>query len=191
MLKLRYQTPDAWTQGVLDDFDAFLQDHAANERKVSGSAMTLVRQHPTLDELCDNLIDVALEELEHFRAVYALLRERGVPLAQDAPDPYMGAVRKLVRNDDVDTFLMDRLILFGIVEARGCERFGMVARAHPDAKMAAFYTELERSEARHHGLYSRLARVYFPEREVVERAEALLDAEAAIVAGLPLRPALH
>ena len=29
---LRYQTPPAWTEAVLDDFDSFLLDHAATEK---------------------------------------------------------------------------------------------------------------------------------------------------------------
>ena len=37
---LKSPTPPAWTAAVLADLDAFLLDHAANERKVSGSAMT-------------------------------------------------------------------------------------------------------------------------------------------------------
>lgn len=191
MLKLRYATPDAWIETVLADFGTFLQDHAANERKVSASAMTLITQHPTHTELCEGLIEVAREELDHFQQVYALLRGLGLSLAQDVPDPYMGALMRLLRKRDKDEYLLDRLIVFGMVEARGCERFGLVAQHHPDPELARFYTELERSEARHHGLYGRLARRYFPEALVSERADTLLDAEAALVAELPARPALH
>jgi hypothetical protein len=30
---LHYQTPPAWLDAVLDDFDRFLQDHASAEKK--------------------------------------------------------------------------------------------------------------------------------------------------------------
>ena len=35
MLKLRFSTPANWLQCVEADFNSFLQDHAANERKVA------------------------------------------------------------------------------------------------------------------------------------------------------------
>ena len=97
MLRLRHDTPAEWTDAVLADLDTFLQDHAANERKVSGSAMMMLTHHPDLAELVDAMVEVAREEMEHFIAVYKLLRERGVPLAQDKPDPYVGALRRAIR----------------------------------------------------------------------------------------------
>lgn len=38
MFELKYKTPFEWTVPVLEDFDAFLQDHAAAEKKASGMA---------------------------------------------------------------------------------------------------------------------------------------------------------
>jgi tRNA-(ms[2]io[6]A)-hydroxylase len=191
VLALRFQTDPAWAQIALADLDAFLQDHAANERKVSQSALTLLVQHPDRRELVDALVDVAEEEMVHFRQVYRLLVERGSGLAQDAPDPYMGALRRAIRTNPVDDFLLDRLVLFAIVEARGCERFALLAEALPPGDLKDFYEELVRSEARHHGLYLRLARTYFDAADVDARLDALLDAEAEVMRGLPLRPAMH
>jgi tRNA-(ms[2]io[6]A)-hydroxylase len=54
-----------------------------------------------------------------------------------------------------------------------------------------FYTQITRSEARHHGLFVRLAREYFPSEVVQGRLDELLDAEANIVEALPLRAAVH
>jgi tRNA-(ms[2]io[6]A)-hydroxylase len=51
--------------------------------------------------------------------------------------------------------------------------------------------ELARAESRHHGLFFRLARSYFPEEIVQQRADFLLDEEAKIVARLPFRAAVH
>jgi len=39
---LLYTTPDAWTQQVLADFDSFLLDHAAAEKKASGMAISML-----------------------------------------------------------------------------------------------------------------------------------------------------
>lgn len=191
MLRLRSDTSPAWVDAVCADLDAFLQDHAANERKVSHSALTLAVQHPTRRPLVDAMIELAREELDHFARVYEHLVARGRTLAQDAPDPYMGALRRLVRTAEVETYLVDRLITFAVVEARACERFALLAAALPDTALRAFYAELTRAEARHHALFLRLAQQYAPREAVALRLDEVLDAEAAIVAALPVRPALH
>ncbi|MEM7245539.1 MAG: tRNA-(ms[2]io[6]A)-hydroxylase [Acidobacteriota bacterium] len=192
MLRLRHDTPPEWSALALDRLDEFLQDHAANERKVSQSALTLVTQHPRKTELAEALIAVAQEELDHFRQVHEHLLRRGSTLAQDLPDPYMTKLRAGLRKGEVDEFLLDRLVLFGIIEARGCERFRMISEALPEEDpLQPFYVDLTRSEARHHALYIDLARRYFPKDAVDARLDELLDFEAEVMAALPLRPALH
>lgn len=191
MLRLRTTTSSAWVDAVCADVDPFLQDHAANERKVSGSALQLAVQHPERRSLVDAMVALAREELEHFARVYAVLGARGQGLAQDAPDPYMGALHRLVRRADVREFLLDRLLVFGVVEARACERFGLLAEALPDPDLRAFYADLTRAEARHHALFVRLAQDVMSRARVAARLAEIVDAEAAIVAALPIRPALH
>ena len=191
MLGLRYPTPPHWVDIVWSDFNRFLQDHAANERKVAIGALTLANQHPRRTELVRTLIDVAQEELAHLKRVHELLLSRVSHLGFDAPDRYMGALHKAIRSPSVDQYLLDRLVLFGIVEARGCERFGLVAESAKEPQLAEFYRELTRSEARHHGLYLGLARRYFDASRVAERVDTLLDLEAEIMAEQPLRPTLH
>jgi tRNA-(ms[2]io[6]A)-hydroxylase len=191
MLRLRNTTSDAWVDAVVGDLDGFLKDHAANERKVSGSAMTLAVHYPERRPLVDAMVDLAREELEHFRRVYTLLVERGQTLGQDAPDPYMRAVRRLLRRRDIEEYLVDRLIVFGVVEARACERFTLLGTALPDVGLRQFYRGLARAEARHHGLFLRLAHRYACCRDVSSRLAEVLDAEAEIVAALPVRAALH
>jgi len=195
MLKLRHDTPREWGRLALAQLDAFLQDHAANERKVSQSAIALVAQHPQHRALTDALIPIAEEELQHFRQVYEILLQRGQTLVVDAPDPYMRALRKAIANPQIERYLLDRLVLFAIIEARGCERFALMAEALAEAgtepALTAFYEDLVRSESRHHATYLKLARTYFDPGRVAERASELLDLEAEIARGLPLRPALH
>ncbi|MEM9691534.1 MAG: tRNA-(ms[2]io[6]A)-hydroxylase [Myxococcota bacterium] len=191
MLRLRHDTPAAWTDVALAELDAFLQDHAANERKVSHSALSLVAQHPTRQKLVETLIEIAQEELEHFRQVYELLAARGQTLGQDVADPYMSRLFKAVKSRDFEAYLLDRLLLFGIVEARGCERFLMLAEALTDPALKAFYTELGQCEARHHATYVSLARHYFAREQVDARLDVLLDLEASVARELPLAPKLH
>jgi tRNA-(ms[2]io[6]A)-hydroxylase len=54
-----------------------------------------------------------------------------------------------------------------------------------------FYADITRSEARHHGLFVRLAKEYFPAERVEQCLDELLQGEAEIVDRLPLRPAVH
>jgi tRNA-(ms[2]io[6]A)-hydroxylase len=67
----------------------------------------------------------------------------------------------------------------------------MVAQALPPGELRELYLDITRSEARHHGLFVRLAREYFSTEAIEARLCWWLDAEAEIVATLPLRPALH
>lgn len=192
MLRLRYATPPAWFEAVRQDLTAFLQDHAHNERKVSQSALVLATHYPTHAELVDAALEIADEELQHFRLLWRILQERGAHLGYDMPDPYMKAMFAPMRRRHMDEYLLDRLIVYAIVEARGCERFALVAHGlGADDALGRVYLELERSEARHHGHYLRLARLYFPADVVTARLDALLDHEAEVVARLPFRPALH
>lgn len=191
MLHLRYDTPPEYGHVVMEDFDGFLQDHAANERKVSNSAMQLAVQHWSRPELVEAMIEIADEEFRHFRQVYELLRRRGKTLGQPMPDAYVTGLRKLVRRNPVQDYLLDRLVVFAIIEARGCERFDLVAQALPPGELKDFYDDLVRSESRHHATYLRLARRYFDEEAVAQRVDEILTAEAELVKGLPLRAALH
>lgn len=190
MLNLKTPSSDAWLQTVLADFDAFLLDHAACERKASATALSLVAHYPDRTELVDSLIDVALEELTHYKQVYALIRARGLRLVPDTRDSYVRSLAGLCRKGR-EPYFLDRLLIAAIVEARGCERFTRIAQALPAGAEQAFYEDIAASEARHHGLFLRLARAYFPAAEIEPRKDELLQAEAAILSGLALRPALH
>ncbi len=191
MLLLAHDTPIEWTEAVLADFDAFLQDHAANERKASAAAMRLAVHHFDVPHLVDAMVEVAGEELEHFRQVYEVLRSRGTDLGQDAPDPYMTRMHGLMRKERKSQFLLDRLLVFSLIEARGCERFGLLAEVLEPGAMKDFYAELTRAEARHRGLFVRLARELFASDEVNDRLQELVAGEAEIAATLPFRAALH
>jgi tRNA-(ms[2]io[6]A)-hydroxylase len=189
-MRLRTATPPGWTTAVLADFDAFLLDHAACERKASASALAMVAHYPDRRELVDACIELAREELQHFREVHRRIAERGLVLAADTRNPYMGALGREFRNGS-DAYFLDRLLAAAIAEARGCERFGLIAAALPPQPLKEFYRELARGEVRHRDLYVSLARTYFDAAAVDARLDELLEAEARIVSGLPIRAALY
>lgn len=190
-IDLTYKTPKEWAHQVLENFDAFLQDHADCERKASSMAMSFVAKCPDKVEIIPELIDTAVEELEHFQAVYALMERRGVRLPERMPkDPYIERTMQHCRSG-VEERLMDRMLLASILEIRGAERFRLIAENSEDPEIAAFYKKLWTSEAKHGHIYVKFALNYWPEADVYERLKALNRAEGEICESLPWRPALH
>jgi tRNA-(ms[2]io[6]A)-hydroxylase len=187
---LKAATSPQWVTTVLEGFDAFLLDHAACERKASATALTFVSHYPDRRLLVDTMVDLAREELDHFAQVYRLLADRGLTLGPDRKDPYVNRLAAEFRKGS-EVYFLDRLLVCGIVEARACERFGLLSRALPPGPVRDFYRDLTASEARHRGLYVRLAGEYFESAEVDERLEELLTIEADVLRKLPLRPAMH
>jgi tRNA-(ms[2]io[6]A)-hydroxylase len=190
MLQLQTRTPGRWLEVVFADFDAFLVDHTLCERKASAMGLSLVAKYPDRELILEPLIAFAREELEHFHIMFKILERRRLRLPPDTPDEYVNSLRKALPAEP-ESLLLDRLLVSGVVEARGCERLQMVTEALVDPELKQTYLELTRAEARHHALFFRLAERYYPAERVRERARALFAAEAALVERLPLRAAVH
>lgn len=189
-MKLLATTSTAWVDAVMGDFDKFLLDHAANERKASSMAMSLVAHYPDRQRLLDEMIDLALEELNHFRQVFRLLKRRNLTPGADEKDPYVNAIRKHTRRGQDDYFL-DRLLIGAVIEARGAERFQLIASALTEPELKSFYETLARSEANHYTCFLDLANHYFDNESVELRLQEWLVLEADIMANLPIQPRLH
>jgi tRNA-(ms[2]io[6]A)-hydroxylase len=190
LLELQAPTPARWIEVILADFDSFLLDHASCERKASATALALLCHYPDRKELVKSMIELAREELEHFHQVLELITERDLILAPDRKDPYVRGLRAHMRGGR-DEYFLDQLLVAGIVEARGCERFTLLARALDPGELKDFYGSFAAAEARHRSLFFRLAEIYFDPREVAVRADFLLQAEAELTAKLPIRAAFH
>src|SRR5690606_37755464 len=191
MLDLRSPTEKKWLEVVLADFDSFLVDHAACERKASATGMAFVSRYPNRKQLILPMIEFAREELEHFHRLYLKMAERGLTFARDYKDEYVDALRNWGRKGGSEG-LVDSLLVAGVVEARGCERLKMVADALPESDpLAEMYLDLARAESRHHALFFRLAKLFADESHVRERADSLLDLEVEIVQALPIHPRVH
>src|SRR6266446_9964249 len=149
-LELTAATRPEWAKTVMANFPAFLQDHADCERKASAMAMSFVAKYPDRAEIIPELIETALEELEHFKQVYAHMSRRGLRLAREiTEDPYIKALLDLCRSDPLNRFL-DRLLLASIIECRGAERFRLVwAAIENEGELKEFYHHLWASEAKH------------------------------------------
>jgi tRNA-(ms[2]io[6]A)-hydroxylase len=187
---LRYATPAAWTETVTADFDSFLLDHAAAEKKASGMAISMLSHYPDRIELVSAMADLAVEELTHYREVVKWIHRRGLVTGADEKDPYVLEFRKSIRQGR-EAYLLDRLLTASIIEARGAERFGLVAEALEQGALKTFYRSIARSEERHYTLFLELAGRYIDADTIDRRWDELLAIEADIVRKLPIRAALH
>jgi tRNA-(ms[2]io[6]A)-hydroxylase len=189
-LTLAIKTSSAWLDNILGNFDEFLLNHAANERKAAMMAMSLVAHYPDRIDLMEAMIDLALEELNHFRQVVRIVSQRGLTLSADEKDPYVNHLRRHFRKGSEHYFL-DRLLCAAVIEARGAERFALLADALSDPQLATFYTSLAKSERKHHRLFLDQACNYFDTSTVDERLAEWLTIEKTVIQQLPVNPRLH
>lgn len=184
-------SPAAWLQAVLADFDSFLRDHADCERKASSMAMSLVAKYPHREKILPELIHTGIEELEHFRLVYKLMRKRGISLnTKMQKDAYVDTLQKHISTDK-ENGLLDRLVIGAIVEYRGFERFKLIAQNIPDPELAKFYHLIYTSEEKHVDMFLQLAGHYFDQEKIEKRYYQLAGEEAKILLALPIKAALH
>lgn len=190
-IDLRVNSPAQWVDAVMNDFNTFLQDHANCERKASAMAMSFVAKYPNRMEIIPELIETALEEMEHFRDVYAVMEKRGVLLPHEiGQDHYVKQLLDFCRSGREERFL-DRLLLASVIECKGAERFKLVAQALEDEALKQFYKRLWTSEARHGNIFVKMALNYFSKDEIYVRLNELNEIEADVLISLPIKAALH
>jgi len=153
-------------------------------------AMSMLSHYPDKSRLVTAMSELAVEEMVHFREVVKLIQGRNLQLTADQKDPYVNEIRGWIRQG-TDVYLLDRLLTGAVIEARGAERFGLVAEGLPEGDLKTFYRSLARSEARHFELFLDLAEEYFSACEIDQRWQQLLSAESRCMQNLPIRAALH
>ena len=79
------------------DFDAFLLDHASAEKKASGMAMSMISHYPDQPALVSAMVDLAVEEMNHYREVMRLILARELTPGADLKDLYIHALNRRVR----------------------------------------------------------------------------------------------
>jgi len=190
MLHLQCDTPARWLAQVDSDLESILIDHAHCEKKAAGTALNLIFAYVENLDLCRAMTEIVNEELEHFQMVLDLLVRREVRFRRLKPSSYGRELNDLVRKQEPQR-AVDRLLVAGLIEARSCERFDVLSQHVPDAELADFYRSLFESEARHHATYTRLAKHFSPEADVLARLEELAAAEAAIIIRGKELPRMH
>jgi tRNA-(ms[2]io[6]A)-hydroxylase len=192
MLHLQSETSAQWVDLAVDNIDTILIDHAHCEKKAASTAINLIFRYPHRTELLRPLSEVAREELEHFELVLDYIEGRGQTFQRLSPSPYAGKLLTIMRPNEPDR-LIDMLLCCAMIEARSCERMGLLADGlvgkHPD--LARFYAGLLKSEARHHMLYVRLAHNYADENEIKKRLKSIALHEAEIISAAQFVPRMH
>ena len=190
MLNLHAPSPDRWLAQVAGNVEELLVDHAHCEKKAAGTAMNLLFAYVEHGELCRAMTEIVQEELGHFHLVLDLLKRRGIRFRRIRPSRYGDRLRTLICKLEPQR-AVDRLLVAALIEARSCERFGLLRDHLPDAELATFFGSLFESEARHHSTYVRLANDFWPEERVHRRLEELAVEEARVIAEGDDVPRVH
>ena len=184
-------TSNQWLRAVQKNFDAFIIDHALNERKASASAMSLVAHYPDRAELVEVMIELAIEELNHFKQVMKIITSRKLIIENEKKDPYVNELRRHMKKSDSEAYLLDRLLSGAVIEARGEERFCLLAENLSDQALRSFYARISASEARHFCLFLDLADKYFNRKTVEDRLSEWIEIEKLAIESLPITNRLH
>lgn len=190
MLCLQSKTQDAWLQRAIAHTADVLIDHAHCERKAAANALNLLGRFPDHPELQEPMLALAREELEHLELVLAILNARGIAMELQSPTGYQARLFDLVRSGMPDK-LVDLLLVASLIEARSCERFRLLSEHHPDAELRATFRGLLESEARHYGVFVRLAEQQAPRDQVRARLQELATSECAILEQARPLPRIH
>jgi tRNA-(ms[2]io[6]A)-hydroxylase len=169
-----------WLEVALADLDAVHADHLHCERKAAQSALSLIRSYPERADLVREMARLAHDETRHVIQVSRLMAKREQPAAYDFGDDYAAALREHIRKKEPER-LLDRLLVFAVIEGRSAERLGLLAGALEDKDAAALYGSLAEAEVRHCDIFLSLARDAAPETWR-DRALQLAAIEADIMA---------
>jgi tRNA-(ms[2]io[6]A)-hydroxylase len=178
-----------WLEIALGDLDAIHADHLHCERKAAQSALSLIRSYPERADLVKEMARLAHDETRHVVQVSQLMARRNQPAAYDFGDDYAAKLREHIRKPE-PLRLLDRLLVFAVIEARSAERLGLLAGALDDPKARELYESLATAEVRHRDIFLALARDTSP-ADWRERADQLAAVEARILDGREITAQIH
>ncbi|GAB1309046.1 tRNA-(ms[2]io[6]A)-hydroxylase [Urechidicola sp. KH5] len=179
MLGLQFETLTSWAEVAKDDLQQILTDHAFAEQKASANAISITINYSEETELVKCMLEIAIEELEHFQMVHELMVKRGLVLGQAQRNDYAMHLQKYFpKTKDRTEALIQRLLIAALIEARSCERFKVFSENLEDTELAEFYKELMISEANHYTTFLRFARQYQNRAIVDQKWNGLLAYEA-------------
>ena len=87
--------------------------------------------------------------------------------------------------------MLDSFLIAGLIEARSHERLSLLALNSEHKSFKLLYESLLESEARHFGIYWKLAQTKFSKDETFQRLEELSKAETKILSQPFSLPRVH
>lgn len=192
MLGLKLPTDPRWVKLVETNIPEILTDHAWCEQKATTNAISLIINNPEHTEMVSVLMEIAQEELQHFKMVHDIIKKRGWVLGRERRDSYVNELMKfIIRGGSRNQALIDRLLFAAMIEARSCERFKLLSEKINDEELAEFYRDLMISEAGHYTTFLNLAKEYSIEVNVEKRWKEFLEYEAKVIANYGKEETVH
>ncbi len=183
-------TSDEWINLALSNPIDMLIDHANCERKAAGVAIQLMFRYPSEPDLAEVLSPIAREELEHFEKILYFLKNLGKSLKALKPPPYGTELSRIIRKDEPNRML-DSFLVAGLIEARSHERLSLLALNSELESFRRLYESLLESEARHFGIYWKLAQKKFSKAKTLDRLKELSKIESKILSQTFSMPRVH
>lgn len=192
MLGLKLLTDPRWANIAESNLEEILTDHAWCEQKAASNAISLITQNSEYQDLVHELTAIAIEEIEHFKMVIDIIKERGYTLGRERKDDYVGQLMKFAKKDGSrNQAFIDRLLFAAMIEARSCERFRVLSKNIQDEELAKFYHELMVSEANHYTTFLNFARKYTIDVDVDKRWKEWLDFEGELIQSYGNKEYIH
>lgn len=192
MLGLKLLTDPRWANIAESNLSEILTDHAWCEQKAASNAIMLITQNPEYEDLVHELTAIAIEEMEHFKMVIDIIKEKGYTLGRERKDDYVGQLMRFLRKDGSRNMaFVDRLLFAAMIEARSCERFRVLSQNIEDQELAKFYHDLMVSEANHYTTFLNFARKYSEQVDVDKRWKEWLDFEGQLIQSYGTKEYIH
>jgi tRNA-(ms[2]io[6]A)-hydroxylase len=188
ILGLQLPTDPRWVDLASISLEEILTDHAWCEQKAATSCISLIQRYSDKHRLVRELAPIVTEEWGHFRLVLAELDKRKLQLGKQRKDEYVNALMNFQKKGGhLEDVLLDRLLIFALIEARSCERFKRLSEGLNDEYLRNFYRRFMESEAGHYRLFIELAETYVNKDKVRKRWEEWLAFEADLMLRLEVR----
>ena len=192
--RLQLPTDPRWVNIVENNIEEILSDHAWCEQKAASNAITIITINSEYPDLVSDMLDIAREEIEHFKMVHDIIVKRGLTMARERKDEYVGELAQYMKqsnNGSRVSGFVERLLFSAMIEARSCERFKVLSENFKDPELAQFYRELMESEAGHHVIFLNYARKYGFGIDVEKRWQEWLNFEAGVIAKYGKSEGIH
>jgi len=194
VLRLQLPTDPRWATIAETNLAEILSDHAWCEQKAATNAINLIINNSEKEDLVTAMLEISIEEMEHFKKVHDLIIKRGFTFERERKDDYVNELAKYMKQSSDgsrESGLVERLLLAAMIEARSCERFKVLSENLKDKELAQFYRDLMESEANHYTTFITFARKYAETIDVEKRWREWLKQEAKIIANYGNKETIH